>query len=55
MQPPRWFPWSAVFGLNAVITLGALIVGLGFGGYASVTALIESVGKFGLFAKCYNC
>ena len=44
-----------MFGLNAVITLGALIVGLGFGGYASVTALIESVDKFGLFAKCYNC
>jgi auxin influx carrier (AUX1 LAX family) len=55
VQPPRWFPWPAVFALNALIIGGALIVGLGFGGYASVTALIESVDKFGLFSRCYNC
>jgi hypothetical protein len=51
----RWLGWTGVFVLNYIIIATTLVAGLGFGGYASVVGLIESVGKFGVFAACYNC
>lgn len=55
-HPPRWLGgWTGAFALNAVITLVFLAAGLGAGGYSSIVALVEAVGTFGLFAKCYNC
>ncbi|CAL9235982.1 unnamed protein product [Arabidopsis halleri] len=42
--------------LNALRGLiWVLIVGFGFGGWASVTNFVRQVDTFGLFAKCYQC
>eukprot|EP00775_Hariotina_reticulata_P005826 gene5826-6067_t len=54
-KPSRFLGWGGVFAINYVIIAATAVAGLGFGGYASVVALIESIGKFGVFAKCYNC
>jgi hypothetical protein len=56
ITPPRWLGgWTGAFCLNAVIVISMTIGGLGMGGYSSVVALIEAIGSFGVFAKCYNC
>ncbi|GBF93363.1 auxin transporter [Raphidocelis subcapitata] len=56
LQPPRWLGgWTGAFVLNAAVILIFLVAGLGAGGYSSIVALVEAVGTFGLFAKCYNC
>lgn len=45
----------AYFAVNWFIIVVTLVTGLGFGGYASVNGFINSLNKFGFFAKCYNC
>ncbi|KAF6262602.1 transmembrane amino acid transporter protein-domain-containing protein [Scenedesmus sp. NREL 46B-D3] len=52
---PRRFSWMAYFAVNWFIIVVTLVTGLGFGGYASVNGFINSLNKFGFFAKCYNC
>lgn len=44
-----------MFVINYLLIAFSAVAGFGFGGYASVTGLIESLGSFGVFAKCYNC
>nr|POE86170.1 auxin transporter protein 1 [Quercus suber] len=53
---PFFLPsWTAVYVVNTFIVIWVLVVGFGFGGWASVTNFIRQVDTFGLFAKCYQC
>uniref|UniRef100_M4DKV5 Amino acid transporter transmembrane domain-containing protein n=1 Tax=Brassica campestris TaxID=3711 RepID=M4DKV5_BRACM len=55
-KPPFFMPsWTAMYVLNAFVVIWVLIVGFGFGGWASVTNFVRQVDTFGLFAKCYQC
>uniref|UniRef100_UPI003F778709 Auxin transporter protein 1,Soluble cytochrome b562 n=1 Tax=Arabidopsis thaliana TaxID=3702 RepID=UPI003F778709 len=55
-KPPFFMPsWTAMYVLNAFVVVWVLIVGFGFGGWASVTNFVRQVDTFGLFAKCYQC
>ncbi|KAH7434606.1 hypothetical protein KP509_06G025700 [Ceratopteris richardii] len=55
-KPPAFLPsWVAVYMINAFIVVWTLVVGVGFGGWASVTNFIHQIDTFGLFAKCYQC
>lgn len=55
-KPPRFLPsWTAMYVLNAFVVVWVLVVGFGFGGWASMTNFIRQVDTFGLFAKCYQC
>lgn len=55
-KPPRFLPsWTAVYGVNIVLCVWILVVGLGFGGWASVTNFIKQIETFGIFAECYQC
>ncbi|KAL9267278.1 Auxin transporter-like protein [Drosera capensis] len=47
--------WTAVYVLNAFIVVWVMVVGFGFGGWASIVNFVKQVGTFGLFAKCYQC
>lgn len=51
----RGLGWTGVFAINYFIIVSVAVAGFGFGGYASVLALIESINSFGVFAKCFNC
>ncbi|RDY08712.1 Auxin transporter-like protein 2, partial [Mucuna pruriens] len=55
-KPPFFMPsWTAMYVFNAFIVGWVLVVGFGFGGWASVTNFIKQIDSFGLFAKCYQC
>ncbi|KAL0316386.1 UNVERIFIED_CONTAM: Auxin transporter-like protein 2 [Sesamum radiatum] len=55
-KPPFFLPsWTAMYALNTFIVIWILVVGFGFGGWASVTNFVRQVDTFGLFAKCYQC
>lgn len=47
--------WAVLYVINIFIILWILVVGVGFGGWASITNFIKQVANFGLFAKCYQC
>lgn len=47
--------WTAMYVVNAFIVVWVLVVGFGFGGWASMTNFIRQIDTFGLFAKCYQC
>lgn len=55
-KPPSFMrSWTAMYVMNAFVVLWVLVVGFGFGGWASVTNFVRQVDTFGLFAKCYQC
>lgn len=55
-KPPAFLPsWTAMYVVNALIVVWVLVVGFGFGGWASMNNFIKQVDTFGLFAKCYQC
>lgn len=55
-KPPVFLPsWAAMYVVNIFIVVWVLVVGFGFGGWASVTNFVQQVDTFGLFAKCYQC
>lgn len=55
-QPPKWFGrWVGAYTINVFIVVWVLIVGFGFGGWASMTNFIHQIDTFGLFTKCYQC
>jgi len=41
--------------INTFVVVWVLIVGFGFGGWASMTNFIHQIDTFGLFTKCYQC
>ncbi|CAN6471343.1 unnamed protein product [Victoria cruziana] len=55
-KPPFFLPsWTGMYVVNVLVVVWVLIVGFGFGGWASVTNFVRQVDTFGLFAKCYQC
>jgi auxin influx carrier (AUX1 LAX family) len=55
-KPPFFIPsWAGVYVINAFIVVWVLVLGFGFGGWASMTNFIRQIDTFGLFAKCYQC
>ncbi|KAL0338206.1 UNVERIFIED_CONTAM: Auxin transporter-like protein 2 [Sesamum angustifolium] len=55
-KPPAFMPsWAAMYAINTFVVIWILVVGFGFGGWASVTNFVRQVDTFGLFAKCYQC
>ncbi|XP_019459587.1 PREDICTED: auxin transporter-like protein 1 [Lupinus angustifolius] len=53
---PFFIPsWTLMYVINAFVVVWVLVVGLGFGGWASVTNFMRQIYTFGLFAKCYQC
>ncbi|XP_058737039.1 auxin transporter-like protein 2 [Vicia villosa] len=55
-KPPFFIPsWTAMYIINTFIVAWVLVVGFGFGGWASMTNIIGQIDTFGLFAKCYQC
>ncbi|KAL0348484.1 UNVERIFIED_CONTAM: Auxin transporter-like protein 5 [Sesamum angustifolium] len=55
-QPPKYFGrWVGAYVINIFVVVWVLIVGFGFGGWASVTNFIHQIDTFGLFTKCYQC
>ncbi|KAG6728736.1 hypothetical protein I3842_02G188300 [Carya illinoinensis] len=53
---PFFLPnWTVMFVVNTFIVVWVLVVGFGFGGWASMNNFINQVDTFGLFAKCYQC
>lgn len=55
-KPPIFLPsWTAMYVINSFVVVWVLVIGFGFGGWASVTNFVKQVDTFGLFAKCYQC
>lgn len=55
-QPPKFVGrWAGTFTINIFVVVWVLIVGFGFGGWASMTNFIHQIDTFGLFTKCYQC
>lgn len=55
-QPPKYFGrWVGAYLINIFVVVWVLIVGFGFGGWASVTNFVHQIDTFGLFTKCYQC
>ncbi|KAG2406683.1 Auxin transporter-like protein [Vigna angularis] len=53
---PFFIPnWTLMYVVNALVVVWVLVVGFGFGGWASMVNFIKQVDTFGLFAKCYQC
>lgn len=53
---PAFVPnWTVMYVVNALVVAWVLVVGFGFGGWASMANFIKQVATFGLFAKCYQC
>lgn len=57
VEKPPFFvrSWTGMYALNMLVVIWVLVVGFGFGGWASMTNFIKQVDTFGLFAKCYQC
>uniref|UniRef100_A0ACD5TWS4 Uncharacterized protein n=1 Tax=Avena sativa TaxID=4498 RepID=A0ACD5TWS4_AVESA len=55
-QPPRFAGrWTGTYVINTFVVVWVLVVGFGFGGWASMTNFIHQINSFGLFTKCYQC
>lgn len=55
-RPPKCLGgWAGLYSLNIFVVVWVLVVGFGFGGWASMLNFIQQVDAFGLFTKCYQC
>ncbi|GMH13536.1 hypothetical protein Nepgr_015377 [Nepenthes gracilis] len=55
-QPPKFLGrWAGAYAVNAFVVGWVLVVGFGFGGWASTVNFVRQIDTFGLFAKCYQC
>ncbi|KAL0356593.1 UNVERIFIED_CONTAM: Auxin transporter-like protein 5 [Sesamum calycinum] len=55
-QPPKCFGrWVGTYVINIFVVVWVMIVGFGFGGWASMVNFIHQIDTFGLFTKCYQC
>ena len=55
-QPPKYFGgWAGAYTINVFVVVWVLVVGFGFGGWASMINFIRQIDTFGLFTKCYQC
>ena len=57
IKPPLWLGrnWNVAFLISGVTFVAVAILGVGFGGYASIHTLIDQVSTFGIFQACYQC
>lgn len=57
VEPPPKFVggWAGSYTINAFVVVWVLLVGFGFGGWASMANFVHQIDTFGLFAKCYQC
>ncbi|KAG0565890.1 hypothetical protein M758_7G020400 [Ceratodon purpureus] len=55
-KPPFFLPsWTGLYIVNIALCVYIVVIGIGFGGWASVTNFIKQIETFGVFAKCYQC
>ncbi|KAK4803302.1 hypothetical protein SAY86_001505 [Trapa natans] len=55
-RPPSFMGgWVGHYCINLFVVGWVLIVGFGFGGWASMVNFVRQIDTFGLFAKCYQC
>ncbi|KAG4973708.1 hypothetical protein JHK87_030529 [Glycine soja] len=55
-QPPKFVGrWVGTFIINTFVVVWVLVVGFGFGGWASMVNFVRQIDTFGLFTKCYQC
>ncbi|CAI9769814.1 unnamed protein product [Fraxinus pennsylvanica] len=55
-QPSKYVGrWVGTCIINIFIVVWVLIVGFGFGGWASMINFVHQIDTFGLFTKCYQC
>ncbi|KAE8721107.1 Auxin transporter-like protein 3 [Hibiscus syriacus] len=55
-RPPSFLGgWAGMYSINIIVVIWVLIVGFGFGGWASMLNFIQQIDTFGLFTKCYQC
>lgn len=53
--PPFLPSWTLLFIVNGSVVLWCLVVGVGFGGWASIKNLVRQINTFGFFDSCYQC
>ncbi|RCV37244.1 hypothetical protein SEVIR_8G047900v4 [Setaria viridis] len=55
-RPPRGVGgWAGMYAANCFVVAWVLVVGFGFGGWASTVNFVRQIDTFGLFTKCYQC
>ncbi|KAK4794914.1 hypothetical protein SAY86_012908 [Trapa natans] len=55
-QPPRFVGrWVGTYTINMFVVGWVMVVGFGFGGWASMLNFIYQIDTFGFFTKCYQC
>ncbi|KAJ8762939.1 hypothetical protein K2173_023068 [Erythroxylum novogranatense] len=55
-RPPSFLGgWVGHYCINTFVVVWVLVVGFGFGGWASMLNFIRQIDSFGLFTKCYQC
>ncbi|KAG8088914.1 hypothetical protein GUJ93_ZPchr0011g27991 [Zizania palustris] len=55
-RPPRALGgWAGTYAANSFVVVWVLVVGFGFGGWASTVNFVRQIKTFGLFTKCYQC
>lgn len=55
-QPPKFVGrWVGTLVINVFVVVWVIIVGFGFGGWASMINFVHQIDTFGLFTKCYQC
>ncbi|OWM83947.1 hypothetical protein CDL15_Pgr004378 [Punica granatum] len=55
-QPPKFVGrWVGTYTINMFVVGWVLVVGFGFGGWASMVNFIHQIDTFGLFTKCFQC
>lgn len=55
-KPPFFLPsWTGVYLVNIFIVIWIVVIGIGWGGWASVTNFVQQIDTFGVFAPCYQC
>ena len=55
-QPPKFVgSWVGTYTINVLVVVWILVVGFGFGGWASMVNFIHQIDTFGFFTKCYQC
>ena len=56
-KPPTWIgrSFTIAYGFNIFVFVSVLVMGVGFGGWASLSTFIQNYNTYGIFEKCYQC
>ncbi len=56
VRPPFFMSsWAAIYLINIFIVIWTMVIGIGWGGWASITTFKHEIKTFGVFAPCYQC